>query len=76
MRRNGSPSAAGPLPNDLITLRAAAQLAGGVHPKTIRRWIDRKLLEGYRQGPRLLFVSRSELQALARPLGADTTGVA
>ncbi|PPI89086.1 DNA-binding protein [Nocardia nova] len=51
-------------------------MAGGVHPKTIRRWIDRELLEGYRQGPRLLFVSRSELQALARPLGADARGVA
>ncbi|WP_146100947.1 helix-turn-helix domain-containing protein [Nocardia nova] len=76
MRRNGSPSATDQLPNDLITLRAAAQLAGGVHPKTIRRWIDRDLLEGYRQGPRLLFVSRSELQALARPLGADARGVA
>ncbi|MEU6584114.1 DNA-binding protein [Nocardia sp. NPDC046763] len=57
-----------PLPEDLITLRSAAQLAGGVHPKTIRRWIDLELLTGYRQGPRLLFVSRREVLTLAQPL--------
>ncbi|MFE2999357.1 helix-turn-helix domain-containing protein [Nocardia sp. NPDC059246] len=76
MRRNGSPYTTSELPNDLITLREAARLAGGVHPKTIRRWIDRELLEGYRQGPRLLFVSRRELHAIARPLGENVKGVA
>lgn len=71
MPRKVKAASSGQLPDDLISLKAAAQLAGGVHPKTIRRWIDRELLEGYRQGPRLLFVSRSEVRALAQPLGAE-----
>ncbi|MEV6388908.1 hypothetical protein [Nocardia xishanensis] len=57
-----------PLPDDLIPLREAAALAGGLHPRTIRRWISLDLLSGYRRGPRLLFVSKSELLASARPL--------
>ncbi|WP_174188476.1 helix-turn-helix domain-containing protein [Nocardia barduliensis] len=61
---------AGALPSDLITLRDAAALAGGVHPKTIRRWISLDLLSGYRRGPRLLYVSRRELLELAQPLNA------
>ncbi|MGV9676362.1 helix-turn-helix domain-containing protein [Nocardia sp. NPDC003482] len=61
------------LPCDLIPLREAAAL-GGVHPKTIRRWISSDLLNGYRRGPRLIYVSRSELLDLAQPL--DAGGVA
>lgn len=75
----GRKRAAGParqLPNDLIKLQTAARIVGeGVHPKTIRRWINLGLLEGYRQGPRLLFVSKRELLSVARPLGA-TDGAA
>ncbi|WP_378736678.1 DNA-binding protein [Nocardia brasiliensis] len=71
MRANIS---AGDMPADLITLREAASLAGGVHPKTIRRWIGLDLLSGYRRGPRLLYVSRRELLELAQPL--KTGGVA
>lgn len=62
------------LPSDLISLREAAALAGGLHPKTVRRWISADLLRGYRRGPRLLFVSRRELLELAQPL--DAGGVA
>lgn len=58
------------LPTDLIPLREAAALAGGIHTKTVRRWISSELLRGYRRGPRLLYVSRSELLELAQPIDA------
>ncbi|WP_135235387.1 DNA-binding protein [Nocardia sp. CS682] len=56
------------LPDDLISLRDAARLAGDVHPTTIRRWIGQQMLTAYRRGPRLLYVSRGEVTALARPV--------
>lgn len=59
----------GHLPEDLIPLKDAARLANDVHPKTIRRWIDRELLKAYRRGHgRALFVSRSEVVALMQPV--------
>ncbi|MFI5716260.1 DNA-binding protein [Nocardia sp. NPDC051750] len=53
----------------LISLRDAAQLAGGVHPTTVRRWVDSGLLDGYQVGPRLIKVDRVQVLALVRPLG-------
>ncbi|WP_431963263.1 helix-turn-helix domain-containing protein [Nocardia sp. bgisy134] len=52
----------------LISLRDAAQLAGGVHPRTVRRWVDGGLLEGFQVGPRLIKVDRDQVLALVRPL--------
>ncbi|WP_280217080.1 DNA-binding protein [Nocardia neocaledoniensis] len=52
----------------LISFRDAAALAGGVHPRTIRRWVDGGLLEGFRVGPRLIKVEREQVLALVRPL--------
>ncbi|MFI6368950.1 DNA-binding protein [Nocardia sp. NPDC050630] len=54
---------------NLISLRDAAELAGGVHPTTIRRWVDGGLLEGFQVGPRLIKVDRNQVLALVRPLG-------
>ncbi len=53
----------------LISLRDAADLAGGVHPRTIRRWVDSGLLEGFQVGPRLIKVDRDQVLGLVRPLG-------
>ncbi|MEV0765176.1 helix-turn-helix domain-containing protein [Nocardia sp. NPDC050435] len=54
---------------NLISLRHAAELAGGVHPGTVRRWVEAGLLEGFQVGPRLIKVDRNEVLALVRPLG-------
>lgn len=66
-RRNNSISA----DRGLISLRDAAELAGGVHPRTVRRWVESGLLEGFRTGPRLIKVERSQVLALVRPLHAE-----
>ncbi|WP_370011692.1 DNA-binding protein [Nocardia cyriacigeorgica] len=66
-RRNGSSNTR----VTLISLRDAAQLAGGVHPRTIRRWVDGGLLEGFQVGPRLIKVDRDQVLALVRPLNQD-----
>ncbi|MBF6205933.1 helix-turn-helix domain-containing protein [Streptomyces gardneri] len=58
----------------LISLRDAAELAGGVHPRTVRRWVDGGLLEGFQVGPRLIKVDRDQVLALVRPL--NQSGVA
>ncbi|WP_327114156.1 helix-turn-helix domain-containing protein [Nocardia sp. NBC_01730] len=52
----------------LISLRDAAELAGGVHPRTVRRWVEGGLLEGFQVGPRLIKVERDQVLALVRPL--------
>ncbi len=54
---------------NLISLRSAAELAGGVHPGTVRRWVEAGLLDGFQVGPRLIKVDRSQVLALVRPLG-------
>ncbi|MFE6920364.1 DNA-binding protein [Nocardia sp. NPDC057663] len=53
----------------LISLRAAAQLAGGVHPTTVRRWVTAGRLKGFQVGPRLIKVDRAQVLALIQPLG-------
>lgn len=54
--------------HDLIGLRDAGLLAGGVHPTTVRRWIRKGLLEAFQIGPRLIKVDRNQVLALKRPL--------
>lgn len=66
-RRNNGVSA----DRGLISLRDAAELAGGVHPRTVRRWVENGLLEGFRTGPRLIKVERSQVLALVRPLQVE-----
>ncbi|PPJ27221.1 helix-turn-helix domain-containing protein [Nocardia nova] len=63
-RRSGSSNAG----KTLISLRDAADLAGGVHPRTVRRWVEGGLLEGFQVGPRLIKVDRDQVLALVRPL--------
>ena len=46
--------------------QAAEQLA--VHPRTIRRMIERGELEGSRVGPRLIRVRAADVEALAQPI--------
>lgn len=50
-----------------ISITEAAQYLG-VSTKTIRRYIATGRLTGYRAGPRLLRVDRTELDGLLRPL--------
>ena len=70
-RRNGTWSDR----QTLISLRDVAQLAGGVHPRTIRRWVDAGLLEGYQVGPRLIKVDRDQVIALVRPISRSEAAV-
>lgn len=63
-RRHGSASER----TNLISLRHAAELAGGVHPGTIRRWVEAGLLEGFQVGPRLIKVDRNQVLAMVKPL--------
>lgn len=50
----------------LISLKTAAALID-VDPKTIRNWVARGDLSGFRVNGRLLRVERDELLALIRP---------
>ncbi len=62
----------GHLPDDLISLKDAARVAGDCHPKTIRRWIDRGLLTAYRRITNgQLYVSESATASLAQPVVSD-----
>ncbi|WP_156910304.1 hypothetical protein [Nocardia mangyaensis] len=56
---------------DLIGLRDAGLLAGGVHPTTVRRWTKSGLLQAFQVGPRLIKVDRNQVLALTRPLAED-----
>ena len=51
----------------LITLDdAGSRLA--LDPKTLRRYVSRGLLTGYRIGPRVLRLDAAEVDALAQPI--------
>lgn len=55
------------------SIQVAADYAD-VSVKTIRRWISRGTLTGYRIGPKLIRVDLNELDALLRPI--PTVGTA
>lgn len=47
---------------------AEASKEVGVNPKTIRRWISAGRIHGYRFGPRMIRVDRTEMRAMLKPL--------
>lgn len=61
------------MPN-LISIRSAAELAA-VSERTIRRRIADGTITGYRVGPKLLRVKRSEVEQMTRqiPTASDPT---
>jgi excisionase family DNA binding protein len=62
----GVGAGAGP-PRRLASLATAAAYAD-VSTRTLRRYISKGRLTGYRVGPRLVKVDLNELEALARPI--------
>ena len=51
----------------LLSIEQAAEVLG-VHPRTVRRYISRGILIGYRVGPRLVKVDLTDVEQLARPI--------
>ncbi|OPX12002.1 helix-turn-helix domain-containing protein [Mycobacterium sp. AT1] len=51
----------------LVTPKVAAEYCG-VHPYTIRRWVQQGRLEGYRTGPKLIRVDLDAVEALVVPV--------
>ena len=54
-------------------LAQAAEYAG-VPPSTLRDWIRRGEIRGYRMGPRLIQVDLDDVDALRRPIPAARPG--
>jgi excisionase family DNA binding protein len=52
----------------LVSMAEAAEIAG-VHHLTIRRWIAKGVLTGYRVGPRLIRVDLDELESIIQQVG-------
>lgn len=48
---------------------AAAQL--GISPRTLREWIRRGVLPGYRLGPRLIQVRRTDVDAIRQRMAGE-----
>lgn len=48
---------------EAISMRQAAEILG-VHPRTIRRWIRRRIIPAYRIGPQLVRIPRSAIAKL------------
>ncbi|WP_205868844.1 helix-turn-helix domain-containing protein [Mycolicibacter senuensis] len=48
---------------------AAAAEAADVNPRTVRRWLAKGLIAGYRVGPRLIKVDMTELERIMEPIG-------
>jgi hypothetical protein len=42
----------------------------GLHPRILRRWIDKGIVAGYRFGPRQLRVDPAEIDNLLTPVDA------
>lgn len=45
----------------------------GVNDSTIRRWIHKGILPAKRVGPRLIHISKSDLDALKQPIGGEAS---
>ncbi|RAU99478.1 DNA-binding protein [Mycolicibacter senuensis] len=52
----------------LMSIAAAAE-AADVNPRTVRRWLAKGLIAGYRVGPRLIKVDMTELERIMEPIG-------
>lgn len=57
---------------NLLTLDQAGERLG-LRGRTVRRYVDRGLLTGYRIGPRTLRVDAAEVDALAHPIAVRTS---
>jgi excisionase family DNA binding protein len=53
-----------------LTVSQTAKLLS-VHPSTIRRWIDQRILPAYRLGPKRIGVRRSDVAAVVVPHGRE-----
>jgi len=49
---------------EFLTLKGAAQCFDRMSPEVVRDWIIAGKLKGYKPGGRVIFVRRSELEAL------------
>jgi excisionase family DNA binding protein len=56
------------LPAELLGITAAASYCD-VDPRTIRRWIAGGSLRAVRVGPRLIKISKTDLDSLRQPVG-------
>jgi excisionase family DNA binding protein len=56
------------LPVQYITIKDAAAKVG-VHPRTVRRWIEDGLIDAYRVGPRVVRIDAASLDSLAVRMG-------
>ena len=56
------------LPAELLGITAAASYCD-VDPRTVRRWIAAGHLAAVRVGPRLIKISKTDLDALRQPIG-------
>lgn len=54
------------MPEGLVSVAEAAEQYG-VHPATIRRWIDRGLVPAYRVGERRIGIKASDLATVVKP---------
>jgi excisionase family DNA binding protein len=52
-----------------LTIAQAAEILG-VHHITVRRYLARGILRGYRLGPRSLRIRAADLDALRTPIGS------
>ncbi|MCA2302733.1 helix-turn-helix domain-containing protein [Mycobacterium intracellulare] len=51
-----------------LTIAQAADILG-VHPISVRRYISRGVLRGYRVGPRMIRLRAEDVEALHKPIG-------
>ena len=51
-----------------LTINQAAERLG-VHPVTVRRYLARNILRGYRIGPRMIRIRADDIDAMSKPIG-------
>ncbi len=54
----------------LVTIQEAAKTVS-VTERTVRNWISSGLLTGYRFGPKIIRINRTELLGLATPVNGE-----
>ena len=65
MAESGNPAPG--VPDDLISMEQAAERLN-LNPRTIRGWIDDGRIRGWRLGPRLIKVSKAEVDGQLQPM--------